>query len=154
MAKEAIPTWCFSIVVVRRGDHYLLVHERKFGQTWYLPAGRVERGETFEQAAIRETIEETGVPVRLTGVLRIEHSPGPTEARMRVIFLAEPVDGTPPKSVPDQESLGADWFTVRDLSRLALRGDDVREWLEYVQAGGRVHPLDLFQREGMPVVAP
>ena len=42
MPREAIPTWFFAIVVVRRGDRFLLVHERKHGQLWYLPAGRVE----------------------------------------------------------------------------------------------------------------
>ena len=41
MARTPIPTWCFAIVVVRRGDQFLLVQERSHGQPWYLPAGRV-----------------------------------------------------------------------------------------------------------------
>src|SRR2546423_11583958 len=109
MAREAIPTWCFSLVVVRRGQQFLLVHERKHGQLWFLPAGRVEPGESFAAAAYRETLEEAGIPVRMTGVIRIEHSPSIGAARMRVIFLAEPIDDTPPKTTPDEESLEAAW---------------------------------------------
>ena len=154
MPKEAIPTWCFSVVVVRRGDRFLVVHERKFGQRWYLPAGRVEPGETFEAAALRETLEETGVPVRLTGILRVEHSPSPTATRMRVVYLAEPVDATPPKSVPDEESLGAAWVTLDELRALDLRGEEVRELFEYVQCGGPLYPLGVLQPEGMPYEPP
>jgi phosphatase NudJ len=150
VTREAIPTWCFALVVVRRGDKFLLVHESKHGQLWYLPAGRVEPGETFEAAAIREALEETGVPVRLVGVLRVEHSPGRHGARLRVVFLGEPADDTPPKSEPDEESLGAAWVSLEQLAEHPLRGDEVRELFEYVAAGGPVYPMSLLQSEGMP----
>lgn len=150
MPREPIPTWCFALVVVRKADTFLIVHERKHGQLWYLPAGRVEPGESFAAAAVRETREEAGVPVNLVGVIRVEHSPGPVGARMRVVFLAEPTDDTPPKSVPDGESLGAAWVTPGDLSRYPLRGDEVRELFEYVAGGGAVCPLGILRPEGLP----
>lgn len=150
MARDPIPTWCFSVVVVRRGDRFLIVHERKHGQLWYLPAGRVEPGETFEAAARRETLEESGVPVRIVGVLRIEHSPTASGSRLRVVFLAEPVDDTAPKSVPDDESLGAAWVRLEELSDYPLRGQEVRELFAYVEAGGAVYPVSVLQPEGMP----
>jgi phosphatase NudJ len=59
MSRTPIPTWYFVLVVVRSEDRYLMVQERKHGQLWYLPAGRVEPGETFVKAALRETLEET-----------------------------------------------------------------------------------------------
>jgi 8-oxo-dGTP pyrophosphatase MutT (NUDIX family) len=152
MAREPIPTWCFAVVVARRGDRFLLVHERKHGQLWYVPAGRVEPGETFAAAAVRETREETGVPVRLTGLLRVEHSPGPTGARMRVVYVAEPADDTPPKSVPDEESLGAAWVTLEELPRYPLRGEEVQELMEYVLSGAPVYPVDVLTFEGTPYV--
>jgi len=150
LAREPIPTWCFALVVVRRGDKFLLVHEVKHGQLWYVPAGRVEPGETFAMAAVRETLEEGGIPIRLVGVIRVEHSPQDHGARMRVIFLGEPTDETPPKSVPDAESLEAAWVGVDELSGYALRGDDVRELFEYVAGGGAVYPMAVLQREGLP----
>ncbi|MCA9068703.1 MAG: NUDIX domain-containing protein [Planctomycetaceae bacterium] len=150
MSREPIPTWCFAVVVVRKHDRFLIVHERKHGQLWYLPAGRVEPGETWVEAAYRETLEETGVPVHVTGVLRVEHSPSPHAARIRAVFVAEPVDDTPPKSVPDEESLEAAWVTLEELNQYSLRGSEVRELFAYVDAGGPIYPVSLIQREGMP----
>ena len=75
MPREPIPTWFFVKVVVRQGDQFLLVQERRFNQPWHLPAGRAELGETLAAAALRETLEEAGVPIVLDGLLRVEHSP-------------------------------------------------------------------------------
>ena len=63
MSRLPVPTYAFALVVVRRGHRFLLTQERKHGQLWYLPAGRVEPGETIISAAHRETLEETGVPI-------------------------------------------------------------------------------------------
>lgn len=77
MAHTPIPTWYFAIVVVRWEQRYLMVQEVKNG-LWYLPAGRVEPGESLVAAACRETLEESGVAIRVTGLIRIEHSPAPS----------------------------------------------------------------------------
>lgn len=150
MLREPIPTWFFTVVVVHKGDRFLLDHECKHGQLWYLPAGRVEPGESLLAAARRETLEETGVPVRIDGIIRVEHTPVYKSARVRVVFAAVPVDDTPPKSVPDDESLEAAWVHLDELTHYALRGEEVRELLEYLTAGGTVYPLDLLQSEGAP----
>jgi 8-oxo-dGTP pyrophosphatase MutT (NUDIX family) len=152
MSRDPIPTWFFALTVVRQGNRFLLVHERKHGQLWYLPAGRAELGENLIAAACRETLEETGISIRLTGIIRIEHSPRPDSARVRVIFVGEPVDDSQPKSIPDEESLGAAWVTLTELSRYPLRGREVEDLLHYVAADGPVYPLSLLQREGMPHV--
>lgn len=136
------------MVVVRKDDRFLLVHERKHGQLWYLPAGRAEPGETLAAAACRETLEETGVPIRLTGLLRVEHSPVGGAARVRALFLAEPVDDTPPRSVPDAESLGAAWVSLADLPKYPLRGSEVEHLLRHVTEGGAVFPLEVLDAEG------
>jgi 8-oxo-dGTP pyrophosphatase MutT (NUDIX family) len=147
MSREAIASWFFALVVVRRGDRFLVVHERKHGQTWYLPAGRVEPGETLAAAAVRETLEETGVPVVLDGVLRVEHSPGP-QTRVRVFFHAHAADDTPPKSTPDEHSLAARWVTLAELSALPQRGGEALEVFAAVLAGMPVLPLTTICAEG------
>src|SRR6185436_14536452 len=153
MPREAIPTWFFALVVVRKGDRFLLVQERKHGQRWYLPAGRAEPGESLAEAALRETLEETGVPVRLLGLLRLEHNPLGREARVRALFLAEPLDDTPPKSWPDDESLQAAWVSLPELDDYELRSDEVETLLRYVESGGAIHPLSVLEREGTPLTA-
>jgi phosphatase NudJ len=139
------------MVIVRRGDRYLLVHERRHGQLWYIPGGRVEPGERIEEAAARETLEEGGIPIKLEGVLRVEHSPQRDgTARCRVFFLAVPADDTPPKSVPDDESLEARWVHPTELGRYRLRSEEVIEVIRYVAGGGPVLPLSALTFEGAP----
>ena len=149
MGGSAIPTWCFSLVVVKRGHRFLVVRERKHQQLWYLPAGRVELGETFAEAGVRETLEEAGVPITIEGVLRIEHSPGYDGSRLRVLFVARPSDDTPPKSQPDSESLEARWVSLEELAELPLRSPAVRELFQAVARGMPVAPLQLLGQEGV-----
>lgn len=55
-------------VWVTHEDAVLMVrHEGE--ETWSEPGGKVEPGESFAETARRETLEETGVTVELTGVL-------------------------------------------------------------------------------------
>lgn len=151
MAREPIPTWYFALVVVRLGRRILLVHERKHGQGWYLPAGRVEPGETLVEGALREVYEESGIPVVLEGILRVEHSPSADgRARCRVFFLARPADDTPPLAGPNEHSLEARWVTVEELDTLPLRGGEVRQVFDHVLRGGPVYPIALIASEGTP----
>ena len=148
MSRGAIPTWFFVLVVVRSGERFLLVQERRHGRLWYLPAGRVEVGERLVGAARRETLEEAGIPIELEGVLEVQHTPSARGyARVRVIFVARPADDTPPKSTPDDDTLQAAWVTVDEAERLPLRGDDVLRLLHMVAVGAPVYPLTLIGRE-------
>lgn len=147
MSRTPVPTWYFALVVVRMGHRFLLTQEKKYGSTWSIPGGRVEPGENLIDAAIREVLEETGVPVTVEGILRLEHSPSSSGARVRVIFVGTPRDDTPAKTESDDESLGAAWLTIDEIARLPLRGSDLRGLLEAVSRGRQVFPLDLLGRE-------
>jgi len=149
MARGPIPTHFFVLVAVRREDQFLLIHERKHGELWYLPAGRVKPGESFISAARRETLEEAGIPVEVDGVLRMEYSPSLLGTRVRLIFTARPADDSPPKSVADEESLEARWFTIEELKDLPLRGPEVLDIYYHLARDGFVAPLSLLGEEGV-----
>jgi phosphatase NudJ len=72
---------------------------------FWLPGGRVEVGEQLDTAAERETLEEAGVKIRITGILKIEFTPRMNINRLRVIFFAEPFDenNCDAKTIPDYE---------------------------------------------------
>ncbi|AKT40620.1 NUDIX domain-containing protein [Chondromyces crocatus] len=152
MSRSAVAAWCFAVIVVKLGRRFLVVRERKHGQLWYLPAGRVEAGESFADAALRETLEEGGIPIELEGILRVEHSPQGDEARFRVIFLARPAGDALPKQTPDEHSLEARWVTVEELSALPQRGPDVARLFREVLGGAPVYPLSLVRPEGEPLL--
>ena len=151
MARDPLPTWYFALVVVRRGHRFLLTQEHKYGSTWSIPGGRVEPGESLADAAVREVFEETGVPIRLDGILRVEHSPGgqagARDTRVRILFTGTPIDDTPPKTTADDESLGAAYLTLAEIRALPLRGAELGALLESVAAGRQVFPLDLLGPE-------
>lgn len=48
-------------------DGRLAVVHRPRYDDWTLPKGKLDPGETFEQAAVREVLEETGLECRITG---------------------------------------------------------------------------------------
>jgi phosphatase NudJ len=148
MAREPIPTWYFALVIVRKGDRFLVVHEAKHGQRWYFPAGRVEPGETFVEAAHRETFEESGVPIVLDGILKIQHTPTEFGTRVRILFLAHPADDTPPRTTANEHSLEARWVTLDELDDLPLRGPEVKAVFEWVTRGAAVAGIDLLGSEG------
>ncbi len=50
-----------NVAVMQEGR--ILLTQREDFETWVLPSGRVEEGESLAQAAIREAKEETGIDV-------------------------------------------------------------------------------------------
>jgi 8-oxo-dGTP pyrophosphatase MutT (NUDIX family) len=158
--SERVPfsTHGFSVVVVRNAEGKWLAVKETRNRGWWLPAGLVDPGEDFSQAAHRECLEEALIRIKLKGILRVEHSVyGPTHARMRVVFYAEPIDPTQlPKSTPDKESEEARWVSLEDLKALAkrlpgLRGPELYEWGSYIEKGGSIAPINFLCREDEPI---
>lgn len=148
----------FALVVVRRKSdgRFLVVHEPASWGYW-LPGGAVDEMETLQDGAIRECMEEAGVAVRLTGVLRMSYTPlDPHHTRLRAVFLAEPIDDdAPAKSIPDFESNGAAWVTLEEVcgpdAKMNLRGPEPAYWFDYVARGGPAAPMFIVNHsEGSP----
>jgi len=146
-APYAAFAWC---VCQRPSDaKFLLVNEPagiSGGRPGYwLPAGRLDRGEGFVEACRREALEEAGVAVRVTGLLRLMVDGRGT---IRAVLLAAPEDerDCEPKSVPDWESVGAVWADVSELDKLSdgdYRSPDPADLYPKVARGElRPQPLD------------
>jgi len=84
--------------------------------------------------------------VRLDGILRVEHTPSASTARVRVVFAASPLDDTAPKSVADEESL-AGAVLPRALAELPARRSGPEAAIEASSTGLPIYPLEILGRE-------
>ncbi|OLT49205.1 hypothetical protein BJF85_10100 [Saccharomonospora sp. CUA-673] len=84
-------------VVVRDEDGRVLLGLRaKAGEpvVWCLPGGAVDPGESFEQAAVRELAEETGLTADTADVVGLVLAPGP-DVTATAVAVAGPARGEP-----------------------------------------------------------
>lgn len=136
MPRARIPSHFFVFVVVEHEGHVLLVREAKHGQNWYCPAGGLEAGETIQEAAVRETMEEAGVLVAEAGLLRVEQQWFPNDRERglsswwRFVLRARVVGDPTPKRVADQHSLEARWVHPDALALFPLRHPEVIDLVE------------------------
>ncbi len=155
MPRRATPSYAYVLVVVRHEGRFLLVQERKHGQTFYLPSGGVEAGESILAAAVRETQEEAGirvVPRALIGMDQQWFAGGErgvdAACKWRFILTADPAGSTAPKSVADRHTLGARWVRREELTRLPLRSGEVMTLVDAVDRGARGVPIPPGQSLG------
>jgi mutator protein MutT len=84
------PRVAIAIAVVEDAGRFLIGQRAAGGALaglWEFPGGKVEPGETPENAAIRECLEETGLAVKVVGAYpAVEHDY--EHARVRLHFLA------------------------------------------------------------------
>jgi ADP-ribose pyrophosphatase YjhB (NUDIX family) len=102
---------------------------------WDLPAGYLDPGESFEMAARRETLEESGIEVTLIGLHGVYHS-APANA-VTAIFRARAVDATSPVLL-DAESSEHAWVPRSELDH----------WLPRIAFGSMASALVDWARTG------
>jgi 8-oxo-dGTP pyrophosphatase MutT (NUDIX family) len=77
--------------LVLRDGQLLLVHRARYDD-WSFPKGKLERGESWEDAALREVWEETGLRCELGAFVGASHydvEAGPKEVRWWLMSSAD-----------------------------------------------------------------
>ena len=102
-------------VVLRDDGLVAVVHRPKYDD-WSLPKGKLDPGETFEQAALREVWEETGLRARLVRELPpVEYTVRDRPKRVRY-WLME-VEADPGFTVNDEVDQ-LRWLSAEDAASL------------------------------------
>ena len=131
-----------AVAVVARDDGAVLLIRRTDNGNWALPGGAIEMNESVAEAAVRETFEETGMQVEVTGLLGIYSDPGhvihftsndEVRREFSVVLTARPVAGEP---TPSTESSGVRWVPPADLGGYTM-GRAMRKRVDdYLRGGG------------------
>lgn len=95
------------------GQGRVLLVEHSYTPGWYLPGGGVERGETAEQALVRELEEEAGIRPDTRPVLLSMHSNARLFRGDHVLVYRVDL-WTPCAPTSRGEILRVDWFDPRD----------------------------------------
>jgi 8-oxo-dGTP pyrophosphatase MutT (NUDIX family) len=133
--------------VVEDQGRFLMVEETSNQrQVFNQPAGHLEPAETLIEAAVRETLEETGWLVEINALLGfyIYSSPHNGVCYHRWCFVATPVRHDPEQPL-DQGIIGAPWMSEAELRRRQhqLRSPMVLQAIDDYRSGKR-YPLDLI----------
>ena len=122
-----------SVVLLPLTDagHVVLVRQFRASvdrQLWEVPAGRLEPGETAEEAALRECEEETRlVPRRLKRIRGLYPAPGFCDEEL-IFFVASDLEPPPPDSTrkaDDDEEITTRTFTLDEARAMVARGEIV-----------------------------
>lgn len=121
-ANSIVPA--VTVVVQDQAGRVLMIR-RTDNDLYALPGGAQDIGETPVQAAVRETQEETGVDVEVTGLVGIYSNPahviayddGEVRQEFSICFRATPVGGEPRTSSESKEVL---WVISTQLPSLNI----------------------------------
>lgn len=123
------PDVTVATVVVRDG-RLLVVEEMVRGQrVLNQPAGHLEPDESLLDAALRETLEETGWDVTLTAFIGAYQWKAPADGRhfLRMAFAAEPLRHHAGRPL-DEGILHALWLTPAELAAESARHRSPLVW--------------------------
>ncbi|MFK0255546.1 NUDIX domain-containing protein [Streptomyces sp. NPDC090445] len=121
-ANSLVPA---ASAVVVDDEGRVLLQRRTDNGMWALPGGQMELGESLAECAVRETWEETGIRVEVTGIVGTYSNPGHVfvyddgEVRQEfsICLLARPTGGT--LRISD-ESLEVAWFAPEEVDGLPM----------------------------------
>jgi 8-oxo-dGTP pyrophosphatase MutT (NUDIX family) len=135
-----------ACVIEREGRFLLVEEEAPEGRVLNQPAGHLEPGETLLEAALRETLEETGCEVTLDALLGMAQYTAPVNGQtyLRTTFCGRLLRERPNAEL-DPDILGTLWLTESEIRAQSgrMRSPLVLASVEQYLAGHR-WPLEFI----------
>jgi len=105
----------YSLLLDKSESKILMVLNRN--NSWSLPGGGVEKGETLKQAVIRETKEETGYDIDIDGIVSLNETFIDDNHVFFVVFKARLIQE--PSQIPKEENiLKVEWIDLKTADNL------------------------------------
>jgi ADP-ribose pyrophosphatase YjhB (NUDIX family) len=136
-----LPTDLTVSSVVEKDNRFLIVEESASGALVFnQPGGHIEAGESPEEAARREALEESGCDIRIDGLLGVYLwiHPQTRQNFLRIVYAAELVSRDPSQPL-DAVIRAVHWLTRDELEkrRRALRTPAVLHSIDDYLSGRR-----------------
>ena len=104
-----------KVLLGKRHDDYVKASsELKGAGQWTMPGGKLDFAESFEEAALGETEEETGLKLHKVDVIAINSDQTDTAHYVTIGLLGSGFDTTPKVCEPDRITKW-EWFDPADL---------------------------------------
>ena len=141
--------------IIKKGDKFLLVQEKIAEPgSWNQPAGWIDLGEDIVEGAKREAEEETGLDLKILGLLGIytnlkKETINPKIGKefkhaVKFILAAEALNDE--IKFDPEELLDAKWYTLDEIKNITnLRDkniiDEVKDYID-----GKIYPLEVIKK--------
>lgn len=140
-----MPGLAVNVAVIH--EEKILLTKREDFETWILPSGGVEEGESLAQAAIRETKEETGLDVELTRLVGVYSRLSNMSPGYMVLFAAKPIGGE--IKCQEGETIAVEWFSFDEIPSPLSLGHQ-RRIKDAIEGVNGVVVLQEFKLPSMP----
>jgi 8-oxo-dGTP diphosphatase len=121
-----------ATIVLNDQNEILLIKGPQRG--WEMPGGQVEEGESLKDAAIRETLEESGIEIEVVKFCGVFQNV--SASICNTLFLARPVGGKPTIS---PESLEVGFFPIEKALEM-VTWKNFKQRIEYC-LDEKLHPF-------------
>ena len=86
-AQHGMPVSTVGALIINHRQELLLIRTHKWSHRWGIPGGKIKRGETCEDALVREIAEETALTVRDIEFVMVQDCIEPPEFQRSAHFL-------------------------------------------------------------------
>ncbi|ATP40775.1 DNA mismatch repair protein MutT [Solibacillus sp. R5-41] len=110
--------WFGSAAICINEDKEVLMVKSINSETWAIPSGGIEQGETPEECCIREVKEETGYDIVIEDSLFIKEAEVKGYSVKTYYFKVKKIGESEGINDPDNNIVDAGWKSLRDIKRI------------------------------------